>query len=106
MLGLSYVLLVFLTDIPLKCFTSASIYGMKVDVTGAHILLSLSPLFPDTGTGSDDFNRTYIGPIGQPLSKQTSQRLTPLHTLSPLILSYAPPCRLLRPSPEKYADIR
>jgi hypothetical protein len=44
MLGLSYVLLVFLTDIPLKCFTSASICGMKVDVTGAHILLSLSPL--------------------------------------------------------------
>src|SRR5215217_1545495 len=43
MLGLSYVLLVFLTYIPLKWFTSASTCGMTLDVTGAHILLSLSP---------------------------------------------------------------
>jgi hypothetical protein len=49
MLGLSYVLLVFLTDIPLKCFTSASICGMTVEATGAHILLSLSPLLPRYG---------------------------------------------------------
>jgi hypothetical protein len=38
MLGLSYVLLVFLTDTPLKCFTSASICGMTVEVTSARIL--------------------------------------------------------------------
>ncbi len=46
MLGLSYVLLVFLTDIPLKWFTSKSICGMNVEVTGARILLSLSPPIP------------------------------------------------------------
>jgi hypothetical protein len=43
MLGLSYVLLVFLTYMPLSWFTSASICGMKAEVTGAHILLSLFP---------------------------------------------------------------
>src|SRR5215217_1273049 len=39
--------------------------------------------------------------------------ITPLHTLSrrseahlPLILSYVPPCRQLRPSLETYSDIR
>ena len=69
--------------------------------------------YPDTGTGSEDSNRTLVGPLAQPLSKQTSQRLTRLHILSPaseshlpLILSYVPPCRPLRPSPEKYADMR
>jgi hypothetical protein len=28
-------------------------------------------------------NRTFVGPLAQPLLKQTSRRLTPLHTLSP-----------------------
>jgi hypothetical protein len=46
MLGLSYVLLVFLTDTPLKYFTSASICGMTVKVTSARILLSLSHYHP------------------------------------------------------------
>ena len=40
----------------------------------------------------------------------TINQLDLLHRLLssylPLILSYAPPCRLLRPSPEKYADMR
>ena len=36
--------------------------------------------YPDTGTGSDSVNRTYVGPFGQPVSKQTSQRLTLLHS--------------------------
>src|SRR5688500_12396425 len=39
--------------------------------------------YPDTGTGSKDSNRTFVGPLTQPLLKHTSQRLTPLHTLSP-----------------------
>ena len=39
--------------------------------------------YPDTGTGSKYSNRTYVGPLTQPLLKHTSQRLTPLHTLSP-----------------------
>jgi hypothetical protein len=37
--------------------------------------------YPDTGTGSEDSNRTFVGPFAQPLLKHTSQRLTPLHTL-------------------------
>ena|SRR5215211_5340985 len=71
------------------------------------------PLSSDTGTGSEDSNRTLVGALAQPLSKQTSQRLTRLHILSPapesylpLILSYVPPCRPLRPSLETYADMR
>jgi hypothetical protein len=39
--------------------------------------------YPDTGTGSEYSNRTFVGPLTQPLLKHTSQRLTPLHTLSP-----------------------
>jgi hypothetical protein len=35
--------------------------------------------YPDTGTGSGHSNRIYVGPFGQPLSKQTSRRLTTLH---------------------------
>src|SRR5215213_499131 len=38
--------------------------------------------YPDTGTGSEYSKRTYIGPLAQPLFKQASRRLTPLHTLS------------------------
>jgi hypothetical protein len=62
--------------------------------------------YPDTGTGSEDSNRTYVGPLTQPLLKEASQRLMLLYTLSPLILPYVPPCNTLRPSPEKYADVR
>src|SRR5215208_7096049 len=35
--------------------------------------------YPDTGTGSGHSNRIYVGPFGQPLSKQTLRRLTTLH---------------------------
>src|SRR5918993_2208607 len=61
--------------------------------------------YPDTGTGSCYPNRTCVGPLTQPLLKHTSQRLTPLHTLYPTHPSYAPPCRLLRPWPEKYSAL-
>ena len=61
--------------------------------------------YPDAGTGSDSVNRTCVGPLAQPLSKQTSRLLTLLHILPPLILSYAPPCRMPRPSLERYANM-
>jgi len=45
-LGSSYTLLVFSTHKPPKRFTAAATCGMKGTVTGARILLSLSPSFP------------------------------------------------------------
>jgi hypothetical protein len=45
-LGLSYVLLVNLSRTPPKGFTRTVMCGMKGYVTGARILLSLSPLPP------------------------------------------------------------
>jgi hypothetical protein len=36
--------------------------------------------YPDTGTGSDYLNRTFVEPLAQPLFKQASRRLTPLYT--------------------------
>jgi hypothetical protein len=52
-------------------------------LTGVRILLSFPDYYPDTATGSKYSNRTYVGPLTQPLLKHTPQRLTPLHTLSP-----------------------
>jgi hypothetical protein len=69
MLGLAYILLALLTHILLRGFTSRTICGMNREVTGARILLSLSP---DTGTGSDYPNRTFVGAFVQPLLKQAS----------------------------------
>jgi hypothetical protein len=46
MLGLSYVLVVFLSRMRPKGFTRANLCGMKGEVTGARILLSLFPSFP------------------------------------------------------------
>src|SRR5215208_6644303 len=90
-----------------------SMCGMNQGLTSVRILLSLSPLSPDTGTGSGYLHRTLVGLLAQPLSKQTSQRLTRLHILSPaseshlpLILSYVPPCRPLRPSLVTYSAVR
>src|SRR5919112_4707402 len=48
-LSLPYIRLVYLSRIPPKGFTRTDICGMNREVTGARILLSLSP---DTGTGS------------------------------------------------------
>jgi hypothetical protein len=79
MLGLSYVLVVFLSRMRPKGFTRTNLCGMKGEVTGARILLSLSH-HPDTGTGSGYPNRTFFGALTQPLFKQASPRLTPLHT--------------------------
>ena len=67
---------------------------------------SFPTYYPDAGTGFEDSNRTYVGPLAQPLFKQTSQPITLLHMLSPLIPSFAPPCRMPRPSLETYTDMR
>ena len=84
MLGLAYIFVAISTHLLLKDFTFMSMCGMNQDLTSARILLSLSHLLPpDTGTGSLDSNRTFVGPLTQPLLKQTSRRLTPLHIHSP-----------------------
>jgi hypothetical protein len=75
-IALSYVLLVFLTQAPMRGFTSVSTCGMNVEVTSARILLSLSHLFPDTGTGSGYRNRTFVSSFAQPSVKQGLQYLT------------------------------
>src|SRR5919112_662800 len=82
-LGLSYIFVAISTRLLLKSFTFMSMCGMNQDLTSVRILLSLSHYHPDTGTGSEDSNRTLVEPLAQPLSKQTSQPLTPLHILSP-----------------------
>src|SRR5919107_749844 len=46
MLALSYVLVVFLSRMRPRVFTRANLCGMKGEVTGARILLSLLPSFP------------------------------------------------------------
>src|SRR5919107_602934 len=46
MLALSYVLVVFLSRMRPRVFTRANLCGMKGEVTGARILLSLFPSFP------------------------------------------------------------
>jgi hypothetical protein len=78
MLGLPYIRLVNLSRTRPKGFTCLDSCGKNGDVTGARILLSLSPL-PDTGTVSYYPDRTLVGPFTQPLFKQASQRLTLLH---------------------------
>jgi hypothetical protein len=82
--GLAYIFLAISTHLLLKGFTFMSMCGMNHGLTSARILLFPFPTYyPDTGTGSEDSNRTLVGPLAQPLFKHTSQRLTPLHTLSP-----------------------
>ena len=60
-LGLSYALLAFLSRMTSKGFTRTGTCGMKVEVTGARIHLSLSHPFPDTGTGPHYPDRTPVG---------------------------------------------
>src|SRR3712207_4652651 len=77
MLDASYTLLVYSTYTLVRCFTAATICGMNREVTGAHIILSLSP---DTGTGSHYLDRTLVGFLAQHPFKRASQHLTLLHT--------------------------
>src|ERR671911_388418 len=65
----------------LRRFTFMSMCGMNTSNRCPYLLLSFPTYYPDTGTGSDSVNRTFVGPLTQPLLKHTSQRLTPLHTL-------------------------
>jgi hypothetical protein len=75
MLSLSYAFLVFLTDIPLEWFTSASICGMNGSNRCPYPPFPF-PLFPDTGTGSEYLNRTFVSSFTQPSARQGLQCLT------------------------------
>jgi hypothetical protein len=81
--GLPYIYLGFLTQMLLRSFTATPICGMNRGNRCPYPPFPFPTYYPDTGTGSDDANRTLVEPLAQPLSKQTSQRLTLLHTLSP-----------------------
>ena len=63
-----------------KGFTRTDTCGMKGEVTGARILLSLFPFSPDTGNGSHYPDRTSIGRLLQRPLKRVSRRVTLLHT--------------------------
>ncbi len=52
MVGLPHILLAFLAHMLLRSPTGAAIYGTEVEVTGAHILLFLSPPITAMVTGS------------------------------------------------------
>src|SRR5918997_5306123 len=67
----------------LRRFTFMSMCGMNTGNRCPYPPFPFPTYYPDTGTGSCYPNRTCVGPLPQPLLKHTSQRLTPLHTLSP-----------------------
>jgi hypothetical protein len=60
-----------------------SMCGMNTGNRCSYSSFPFPTYYPDTGTGSEDSNRTYVGPLTQPLLKEASQRLMLLHTLSP-----------------------
>jgi hypothetical protein len=103
----------FLTQELLKGFTSKAICGMNRGNRCSYSSFSLSHQLPRYG------HRLWLPKpylcwgLRSTHFRQASRSLIPLHNLSPtseshlpLILSYVPPCSTLRPSPEKYADIR
>src|SRR5215211_8490273 len=67
----------------LRMFTFMSMCGMNTGNRCPYPPFPFPTYYLDTGTGSDCVNRTYVGLLAQPLSNQTSQSLTLLHTLSP-----------------------
>jgi hypothetical protein len=60
MLSLPYVRLVNMSRIRPKSFTRVAVCGMNGEVSGARILLSPFPSFPDTGTGPQSLDRTSV----------------------------------------------
>jgi hypothetical protein len=82
-LGLFYIIVANSTHLLVRRFTFMSMCGMKTGNRCPYPPFPFPTYYPDTGTGSKDSNRTFVGPLTQPLFKHTSQRLTPLHTLSP-----------------------
>ena len=82
-LGLAYIFLAISTHLLLKSFTFMSMCGMNQDSPVSVSSFPFPTYYPDTGTGSEDLNRTFVGPPAQPLLKQTSRCLTPFHILSP-----------------------
>jgi hypothetical protein len=81
MLGLPYILVAVSIHVLLIRFTFMSMCGMNAGNQCPYPPFPFPTYYPDTGTGSKDSNRTFVGPLTQPLFKHTSQRLTPLHTL-------------------------
>ncbi len=82
-LCLPHNILGFLTHRLLKSFTGRAICGMNRGNRCSYSSFPFPHYYPDTGTGSEHLNRTCVVSPAQPLSKQTSRLLTPLHTLSP-----------------------
>lgn len=83
MLSLAYIFVVVTSHLPLRSFTFMSMCGMNRSLPVSVSSFPFPAYYLDTGTGSDYLNRTYVGPSAQPLLKQASRRLTPLHNLSP-----------------------
>src|SRR5215204_5531105 len=65
--GLSYVLLVFLPYMLLRSFTATPTCGMNRANRCPYPPFPFPTITPDTGTGSGYPNRTFIGPLVQPL---------------------------------------
>jgi hypothetical protein len=63
--GLPYNILGFLPHRLLTTFTAAAICGMNRGNQCPYPPF-LSHYYPDTGTGSEYLNRTYVGRLGQP----------------------------------------
>jgi hypothetical protein len=80
MLGLAYNFLAFLTQILLRSLTSRATCGMNRFHRCPYPPFPFPTYYLDTGTGSSCSNRTFVGPLVQPMFKQASRRLTPLHT--------------------------
>ena len=72
MLGLPYTFPVNLTHILLRGCNSMAIYGMKGMLPVPISSFPFPTYYPDTGTGSDSVNRTFVGPLAQPLFNQAS----------------------------------
>ncbi len=70
MLGLPHNILGFLTQMLLSSFTTAPICGMNRGNQCPYPPFPFPTYYPDAGTGSDYFHRTYVGLLGQPCSNR------------------------------------
>jgi len=94
MLRLSYTPLVFMSQRPLRGFTCTAICGTNI-VPGARLLLSLSPLLPQSRAPVPSLTRYQRERHAQPLFKQALHCLTSLHRPSrrirfPVVAPYRP----------------
>jgi hypothetical protein len=76
--------LAYSTHLLLRRFTFMSMCGMNTGNRCPYPPFPFPPITPIRAPALDEPpNRTFVGPLAQPLSNQTSRLLTPLHTLSP-----------------------